>query len=87
LAYPVGKYDTFTGEPIKKHFLIVPGATGLAVTDATVVYQRGILFVASINGTVGEYDAKTGDAINKNFITGLEGPSGIAVKNVGVKRK
>jgi hypothetical protein len=37
------------------------------------VTQRGA-------GIVGEYDATTGFAINANFITGLNGPNGLAVK-------
>jgi len=38
------------------------------------VTQRGA-------GIVGEYDATTGFAINANFITGLNGPIGLAVKS------
>ena len=30
------------------------------------------------SGTVGEYNATTGAAINAKFITGLNGPSGVA---------
>ena len=32
-------------------------------------------------GVVGKYDAKTGAAINATFITGLNGPGGLAVKS------
>jgi hypothetical protein len=38
------------------------------------------LFVTnSRTGTVGKYDAMTGDAINVSFITGLNGPAGLAL--------
>jgi hypothetical protein len=38
------------------------------------------LYVAqNFSGIVGEYDAKTGAAINNSFITGLQGPSGVAL--------
>jgi hypothetical protein len=51
------------------------GASGLAVNGNT-------LFVALVfGGTVGEYDAAGGGRINANFITGLNGPTGLAVKN------
>jgi len=32
-------------------------------------------------GTVGEYDANTGKAVNASFITGLNEPTGLAVKS------
>jgi hypothetical protein len=41
----------------------------------------GTLFVANQSGTVGKYDATTGEAINANFITGLQFPTGLAVKS------
>ena len=40
------------------------------------------LFVVDFaSGTVGKYDATTGEAINANFITGLQFPTGLAVKS------
>jgi DNA-binding beta-propeller fold protein YncE len=42
-------------------------------------------FVANYGGgsgtTVGEYDATTGDAIKASFITGLNGPTGLALSS------
>ena len=55
--------------------------SGLAVFGSA---EKAVLFVTDRNeegrGTVGEYDANTGVTINRHFITGLMGPTGLAVR-------
>ena len=56
--------------------------SGLAVFGSA---EKAVLFVTDRNeegrGTVGEYDANTGVTINRHFITGLMGPTGLAVRD------
>ena len=91
-AGTVGKYDAATtmGVAINASFITgLNGPAGLAVKrhgderehdEGDAKRDHDTLFVANSGaGTVGEYDAKTGGAINVSFITGLNGPAGLAL--------
>ena len=73
--FTVGTYETTTGAVIDPGFIKLGfnNADGLAIIDNTV-----FVALAGID-TVGAYDATTGAAINANFLTGLDGISGVAV--------
>jgi hypothetical protein len=57
-----------------------PFVIAIAVLWAMPRNAHAQLYITQDNGTVSEYDATTGAAINANFITGLDVPSGLAVK-------
>jgi hypothetical protein len=85
----VGKYDASSGAPINPNFITgLKGPIGLVVagrSDDPPIPGRHTLYVASFGagpgatGTVGFYDVTTAAADKDDFITGLSGPTGLAV--------
>jgi WD40 repeat protein len=81
----IGKYDAMTGAAINANFITGVRPDGVIQLNVPmgIAVSGNELFVANniANGTVGKYNATTGASIDRNFVSGLDGPAGLAVKS------
>jgi hypothetical protein len=79
----ISEYDATTGAVINANFIMGVRADGVIQFSVPIgiAVSGNDLFVANnvANGMVGKYNATTGASIDANFISGLTGPTGLAV--------
>jgi glucose/arabinose dehydrogenase len=79
----ISEYDATTGAVINANFITGVRADGVIQFSVPVgvAVSGNDLFVTNnvANGMVGKYNANTGASIDVNFISGLNGPTGLAV--------
>jgi hypothetical protein len=79
----ISEYDAKTGAVINANFIVGVRADGVVQFKVPVgiAVSGNDLFVTNnvANGMVGKYNATTGASIDADFISGLNGPTGLAV--------
>ena len=79
----ISEYDATTGSVINANFITgvrTDGAIQFSVPIGIAVSGDDLFVTNSVaNGMVGKYNATTGASIDANFISGLNGPTGLAI--------
>jgi hypothetical protein len=81
----IGEYDATTGATINPNFIrgVRPDGVIQLNVPMGIAVSGSDLFVANnvAHGMVGKYNATTGVSVNRNFVSGLDGPVGLAVES------